>query len=69
MVMNGLFDSARSRGSDSGGGVMDRVVSQLLAEMDHLSRPDLLKGEDEEEYEEFDDKSTSIITTTPGGLT
>ena len=27
---------ARARGNDSGGGVMDRMVSQLLTEMDQL---------------------------------
>jgi SpoVK/Ycf46/Vps4 family AAA+-type ATPase len=27
---------ARSRGNDSGGGVMDRMVSQFLTEMDQL---------------------------------
>lgn len=28
----------RAKGTDSGGGVMDRIVSQLLTEMDQLSK-------------------------------
>jgi SpoVK/Ycf46/Vps4 family AAA+-type ATPase len=31
---------ARARGNDSGGGVMDRMVSQFLTEMDELRSSD-----------------------------
>ena len=32
----------RAKGSDSGGGVMDRIVSQLLTEMDLLGMKDVI---------------------------
>ena len=47
---------ARGRGSDSGGGVMDRVVSQLLTEMDNLE-----VVEEEEKEEEADESVTDDI--------
>ena len=64
-LMNSISAPARGRGSD-GGGVMDRVVSQPLTEIDGLSSGSRSNSSSGSEANQHDDENT-IKNASPSG--